>query len=251
MAKIDLTTRQTIWVRVVGAPSKSAAGIPQEHFATDEARGLAVHGDGAAYVVAYEASTAYPQTGGAYTTATLKYVYRVNDSGVVTRHTRALDPALRRVGGIALDAAGNIFLTGSADSGLQTSPNAAFPTSAVATGCIAPFVLKLDPTGQTTLYATYLGYAGTQGEPCGAGSTVFDPTGFDLAVDAAGNVVVGGQAEPGVRATSGSPDFGSKTPRSMFRPQRHTRPTRSLPNSTRRGRASSSPRGWGAPSRTA
>ena len=41
---------------------------------------------------------------------------------------------------------------------------------------------------------------------------MFDPTGFALAVDAAGNAVVGGQAEPGVRATLGSPDFGSKTP---------------------------------------
>ena len=73
-------------------------------------------------------------------------------------------------------------------------------------------MLKLDAAGQSTLYATYLGYAGTQGERCGEGSGVFDPTGFDLAVDAAGNAVVGGQAEPGVRATLGSPDFGSKTP---------------------------------------
>ena len=208
VAKIDLATRQTSWVRVVGAPSKAAAGV---HFAADEARGLAVHSDGAAYLVAYEASADYPQTGGTYATATLKYVYRVTGAGVITRHSGALDPAIRRVGAIALDAAGNIFLTGSADSGLQTSVAAAFPTSAVATGCIAPFVLKLDPTGQTTLYATYLGYAGTQGEPCGAGSGVFDPTGFDLAIDAAGNAVVGGQAEPGVRATTGAPDFGSKT----------------------------------------
>ena len=40
----------------------------------------------------------------------------------------------------------------------------------------------------------------------------FDPTGFALAVDAAGNIFVTGQAEPGLRATSGAIDYASTQP---------------------------------------
>lgn len=212
VAKIDLITRKPAWVAVVGAPSRDTNRAVTQAFGEDEARGLAVNGNGDAFLVAYDASTTYPQTGGQYRVASGKHVFRVNGSGQVSRLSAALDPAIRRVGAIALDPAGNIYLTGSAGGGLLTTVNAPFPTGSVAAGCIAPFVIKLDPSGQSIIYSTYLGFAGTQGERCGAGSLygVFDPTGFAIAVDPAGNAIVGGQAKPGVRATLGSPDFGSK-----------------------------------------
>lgn len=206
VTRIDLAARKPLWVAAVGSASRqSIAG---------EARGLAIDGSGAAYVVAYDGSRNFPLTGGAYEAAGDRYVFRISSAGTVSRYSPMLDRAIRSVGAIAVDASGNIYLTGSADSGLATSPGAAFPASAVAPGCVAPFVLKLDPTGQSTLYATYLGLAGTQGERCGAGSPlgVFDPTGFAVAIDAAGNAIVGGQAEPGVRATAGALDTASKQP---------------------------------------
>ena len=214
VAKIDLTTRRPLWTAVVGAPTRNLAFGLAHSFAADEARGFAVHSDGHAYLVAHDGSTNFPVSGGQYRVAATKHVFRVSPTGHVSRFSAALDPAIRRVGAIALDLMGNIYLTGSADSGLVTSANAPFPANSVAAGCIAPYAMKLDSTAQTVIYATYLGYAGTQSERCGSGSMggAFDPTGFAIAVDATGNVIVAGQAEPGVRATPGSPDFGLKTP---------------------------------------
>ena len=214
VAKMDPLTRKPTWIVAVGAPGKSLRPGLRYSFAEDEARGLALHGSGYTYLVAHDGSTNYPITGGQYRVATAKHVFRVSAAGQVTRYSPPLDPAIRRVGAIAVDQAGSIYITGSAGSGLVTTANAPFPATSVAVGCMAPFVMKLDAAGQAVVYSTYLGYAGTYGEICGSGSPggVFDPTGFAIAVDAAGNAVVGGQATPGVRATAGSPDFGSKVP---------------------------------------
>jgi len=214
VAKIDPATRKPIWIVAVGAPARDLRKGLRYSFAEDEARGLALHGSGNIYLVAHDGSTNYPITGGQYRLAGAKHVFRVGGAGQVTRYSPPLDPAIRRVGAIAVDPGGSIYVTGSAGSGLVTTANAPFPAGSVAAGCIAPFVMKLDPTGQTVVYSTYLGYAGTSGEVCGSGSPngVFDPTGFAIAVDTAGNAVVGGQAGPGLRATAGSPDFGSKLP---------------------------------------
>lgn len=214
VAKIDPATRKPMWIVAVGAPGKSLWRGLRYSFAEDEARGLALHASGNVYLVAHDGSTNYPITGGQYRWATAKHVFRVSPAGAVTRYSPPLDAAIRRVGAIAVDPGGSIYITGSAGSGLVTTANAPFPGTSVAAGCIAPFVMKLDPAGQAVVYSTYLGYAGTLGEVCGSGSpsSVFDPTGFAIAVDAAGNAVVGGQAGPGVRATGGSPDFGLKTP---------------------------------------
>src|SRR5262249_11549007 len=145
-----------------------------------------------------------------------KYVYKVSATGAVAKLSIALDPAIKRVAAIALDSAGAIYLTGSAGDGLQNTRAAPYPTSRVAPGCIGPYVMKLDPPGQAGLYATYLGNSGTQGTICGGkvpqqiDPVNIHPTGFAIAIDGAGNAYVTGQAEPGLPATAGSPDFGTK-----------------------------------------
>jgi len=184
-------------------------------FGRDEAAGLAVDAAGNAYLVAYDGSRDYPLTGGAYQWTTgSKYVFKVAPTGQVTRHSTALDPAIGRVGAIAIDGGGAIYLTGSAGAGLQTTAGAPWPSAAVAAGCMAPYAMKLDPAGQSVVYATYLGNSGTAGQTCGgaSGHAVIDPTGFALAVDGAGNAFVTGQAEPGLTASAGAVDLASKTP---------------------------------------
>lgn len=78
---------------------------------------------------------------------------------------------------VVLDSAGNIYVTGSTSATDFPTSNGA--QSAYGGGDSDAFVVKLDPTGSTVLFATYLGGSG---EDVGAG----------LAVDAAGAVYVVG-----------------------------------------------------------
>ncbi len=87
------------------------------------------------------------------------------------------------IAAIATDSSGNVYVTG-------TTSSADFPTAAAEQATIAgsqdAFIAKLDPTGHTLLYSTYLG--GSNGNQ-----------GFSIAVDSNGNVAVSG--------TSMSQDF--------------------------------------------
>lgn len=205
VARVDAAGATPAFVTVVGAPVSAPYGAPG--YARDVVSGLAGDGLGNTYLVAYDGSLGYPVTGGSYQATTgSKYVYRVSSAGAAARLSAALDPAMRSVGALALDGAGNIYVTGSATAGLATSAGAPFPTPSVAPGCVAPYVAKLDPGAQAVLYATYLGVAGVQGQACGGVGPDgnYDASGFALALDGAGNIYVTGQAEPGFAATAGA-----------------------------------------------
>lgn len=217
VVKIAPQSRAASFVAVVGSPTASLADARLGVFGEDEAAGLAVDASGNAFLVAYESSIDFPAAGGQYLGTTgKKYIYKVSATGQVTKLSSALDPAVKRVGAIALDGAGAIYLTGSARDGLQTTAGAPYPTSSVAIGCVAPYVMKIDRAGQVVLYATYLGNSGTQGSICGGwvpqpiNPINIHPTGHAIAIDSLGNAYVTGQAEPGLPATPGSPDFGTK-----------------------------------------
>ncbi|MFL6215789.1 MAG: SBBP repeat-containing protein [Blastocatellia bacterium] len=81
------------------------------------------------------------------------------------------------VTGVGLDASGNIYLTGS--TSISCLPTTAGVVQPVRAGGLDLFIAKLDPTGTTLLYLTYLG--GTEADAANA-----------IAVDAAGNAYVAG-----------------------------------------------------------
>jgi hypothetical protein len=208
VARVDALSARPAFVVVVGAANSATYGAAG--YARDGVTGLAADRFGNTYLVAYEGSLAYPVIGGPYQATTgKKYVYRVGSAGQADRLSAPLDSAVRSVGAIALDGTGNIHLTGSAVDGLVTTAGAAFPTASVGPGCVAPYVVKLDPGGQSVLYATYLGLAGVQGQRCGGVGPDgnYDASGFALALDGEGNAFVTGQAEPGLAATTGAVDF--------------------------------------------
>jgi beta-propeller repeat-containing protein len=91
------------------------------------------------------------------------------------------------LGGIAIDTAGNIYLTGSTSS-------TDFPTQTPLQASLGAsqanaFVSKLDPALSTLMYSTYLGQASSAG-------------GSSIAVDAAGNAYVVGSAGTGFPTTT-------------------------------------------------
>jgi len=86
--------------------------------------------------------------------------------------------------GIAVDSAGNTYLTGlAAATNFPTTPGA-FQTTARSTTNASAFVTKLNPAGSALVYSTYLGGSGN---PYGV-----DDQGAGIAVDAAGNAYVTG-----------------------------------------------------------
>jgi uncharacterized protein (TIGR03437 family) len=96
---------------------------------------------------------------------------------------------------VALDAQGNIYVTGTTSSpGLATEAALATVNQRGGVGEIDGFVAKLDPTGSELIYLTYVG-----------GSK--DDSPFGLVVDAEGNALVAGQTTsedfPNVQAVQG------------------------------------------------
>lgn len=92
---------------------------------------------------------------------------------------------------VGTDATGNVYVTGSTTSTDFPISKAEQPQLAACSGsCQDAFVAKLDPTGSTLLFSTYLGGP-------------WNDTGEAIAADANGNIIVGG-----VTGNSGFPQSG-------------------------------------------
>src|SRR6266480_1519865 len=147
-------------------------------------QGIAVDAAGHAYVTGFTVSTNFPTTAGAFQIDNAgsadAFVTKLNPAGsaplVYSTYLGGSDPDVGQ--GIAVDAAGNAYVTGN-----TVSTN--FPTTAGVfqidnAGGADAFVTKLNPAGAAPLvYSTYLG-----------GSS--DDFGQGIAVDAAGNAYVTG-----------------------------------------------------------
>jgi hypothetical protein len=143
---------------------------------------LAVDAAGNAYVTGSTNSSDFPTTAGAGQTTLAStgdaFVTKLNPTGSGIVYSTYLGGSGQEDGlGIAVDAAGNAYVTGLTDSSdFPTTAAAVQPTFA---GVADAFVTKLDPTGSALVYSTTLGGSG------------FD-RGFGIAVDASGNAYVMG-----------------------------------------------------------
>ncbi|MGH2360435.1 MAG: SBBP repeat-containing protein [bacterium] len=160
----------------------------------DQGRDIAVDGNGNAYVTGFTSSTNFPTVsplqatnGGAYDA----FVAKIDPTGSGLVYSTYLGGSGYETffsgGGIAVDAMGNAFVTGSTAS-------ADFPTAnalqAALRGARDAFVVKLNATGSAFVYSTYLG-----------GSD--DDQARSIAVDAIGSTYVTG--------TTFSADFPTAT----------------------------------------
>jgi RHS repeat-associated protein len=154
----------------------------------DDARAIAVDASGNAYVSGITSSTDFPTLSPFQTInhgGSDVFVTKLNPAGsAVVFSTYLGGSADDAASGIAVDSAGNLYITGNVDSSNFPTTSGAFQTTFGGMGG-GPwrfgdaFVAKLNPTGSALLYSTYLG--GSMNEAATA-----------IAIDASGDAYVTG-----------------------------------------------------------
>jgi hypothetical protein len=158
----------------------------------DVGNDIALDSAGNAYVTGQTDSGDLPTTPGAFRTTPVGsdefdvFAMKLNATGTALVYSTYLGPVIGL--GIAVDSAGNAYITGQANGDYPITPGA-FQT--VSGGSSEAFVTKLNPTGTALVYSTFLGGSG------------FD-VGSEIAIDSAGNAYVTGRAEPGFPTTPGA-----------------------------------------------
>jgi glucose/arabinose dehydrogenase len=151
----------------------------------DTAEGVAVDSSGNAFVVGTTTSDDFPTVNAYQSSApdnSSAFVTKVNSSGSAFSYSTYLSGTTDSQGkGIAVDAAGNAYVTGAGASGFPQVRSMHAPR-----GINDAFITKLSPDGSSLIYSTLFG--GTTDIGGGQASQI----GFDIAVDASSNVYVTG-----------------------------------------------------------
>jgi hypothetical protein len=167
--------------------------IYSTHLGADRGLGIAVDGSGNAYVTGLTGSSDFPTTAGAFQTsfagAHAAFVTKLNITGTALIYSTYLGGNYRAVHsfaenqgqGIAVDGAGNAYVTGYTTASDFPTTAGAFQTTNGDDGGATAFVTKLNTTGTALIYSTYLG--GTSG---------WVEAGDGIAVDGSGNAYVTG-----------------------------------------------------------
>ncbi|HEY6393674.1 MAG TPA: SBBP repeat-containing protein, partial [Bryobacteraceae bacterium] len=131
--------------------------------ANDTAAAIAVDASGNAYVGGSTQSSNFPATPGAYATAFAgsqdAFIVKLNPSGSALVYATYLGgTSSDTLTGLAIDAAGNCYVTGNTGStDFPTTPSAFSTVKTSPYYYTSAFVAKLSATGTSLLYATYLG----------------------------------------------------------------------------------------------
>ena len=155
-------------------------GIRRQSSCGGDANSIAVDASGNAYITGGDGAHDFPTTPGAFQT-TLRgclnaFVSKLNADGSALLYSTYLGGDFDYGQGIAVDTAGNTYVTGTTRSHFPTTPGA-FQT--IIRGPYNAFVSKLNADGSALLYSTYLG------------GSAYD-FGSGIAVDASGNAYVTG-----------------------------------------------------------
>ena len=152
--------------------------------------GIAVDSAGNAYVTGYTQSTDFPTKNPlqpAYAGGTDDvFVAKINPTGSALVYSTYLGGSGDDLGSaVAVDSAGNAYVTGVTQSSDFPTKNPLQATNGGGPGCSTcqdAFVTKINPEGSALVYSTYLG---------GSNQDI----GVGIAVDGAGNAYVGGDTE--------------------------------------------------------
>jgi Beta-propeller repeat len=218
-------TTSTAFPRVSGGSIQSSSGGGQDAFVTkinpsgtailystflggtddDGGFGIAVDDAGDAYVTGYTSSATFPGISGSSIQSVNRggfgdaFVTKINPVGTAILYSTFLGGAHFDAGqGIAVDGAGNAYVTGVTRS--TTFPGVGGGSiQSTAGGGQDAFVTKINAVGTALLYSTFLGGSG-------------DDHGFGIAVDGVGNAYVTGQTGssrfPGTSSSAIQPQYG-------------------------------------------
>ena len=167
VSKLNAAGTALVWSTYIGGSS-----------GTDRAIGIAIDAAGSAYVTGSTSGTDFPTTAGAWQKAVTGgggFVAKLVPAGNALVYSTYVANATPSA--IAIDAAGNAYVSGSAKPGFATTAGALQPVARNSLG--TGFVLALGPTGTAPVFSTFLG--GAVGDYANS-----------IAVDAGGNVYVGG-----------------------------------------------------------
>jgi hypothetical protein len=176
----------------------------------ESAGGLVLDATGAAYVAGSTDSPNFPVVNAVQTSlgslnAGVRdaFVFKLNPAGTALVYSTYLGGGdADTSGSIALDAAGNAYVTGS-----TASDN--FPVQGPAQGIKSPggsdaFITKLHPSGSALVYSTYLGGS----SPQGATGEYAKDSGTGIVVDSLGRATVVGSTGAGNLFPTTAPCFG-------------------------------------------
>jgi len=164
---------------------------------SDGAAGVVLDGSGAVFITGSASSADFPTTAGAFQTtlpgATAAFVSKLNSSASALDYSTYLGGGAYDWGnGIALDSAGDAFITGETNSSNYPVTAGAFQTVEGGAYVENAFVSKLNSSGSALVYSTYIG--GSTGD-----------YGSAIAVDSAGAAYITGQAQsPNYPVTAGA-----------------------------------------------
>jgi len=176
----------------------------------DSTSAVAVDGSGNAYLTGSACSTDFPVTPGAYQTVNhvspegtaSAFITKLNPAGSALVYSTFIGGSDGIAGGsaIAIDGSGNAYIVGASDSSnypvtqgaYQPTDKALLTNNSLSNGIVS----KLDPTGSTLLYSTYLGGSGYYYTHTSDNTIYIDAASDEalaVAVDGSGNVYVTGQ----------------------------------------------------------
>jgi hypothetical protein len=157
----------------------------------DRILAIAVDAAGRAYVTGVTSSVDFPTTAGAFNTSLgaapqAAFAAKIGEAGSALLYSTYFGGTNGDIGhAIAVDAAGNAYLTGQTSSSDFPTTAGAFDTSL--NNSVDAFLSKLNATGSALVYSTFLG-----GSLIGNNGT---DQGYAIAVDSAGNAYVAGSTD--------------------------------------------------------